>query len=133
MPALYAGEPSNTAIAVMSPSIDLNGDADAVVAPFLALAHLRVFLRIEKAGMRIERAEHAADRAVDEAIRFDLVDVVGFDRAQRGGERAIVIGDLVVGRERAASEQAADEGGYDNREGHGGQGTVASHDQNPSR
>ena len=63
-------------------------DAEAVVAPFLPLAHLRVFLRVEEARMRIERGEHAADGAVDQAVGLDLVDVARFDGAQRGGERA---------------------------------------------
>src|SRR5207302_11391825 len=38
-------------------------DAETVVAAFLPLAHLRVLARIEEARMRIEGAEHAADRA----------------------------------------------------------------------
>ena len=44
--------------------------------------------------MRIERAQHAADRAVHEAIGIDLVDVVGLDRAQRSGE-GLEIGSLL--------------------------------------
>ena len=59
----------------------LDGDAEAVVVPFLPLAHLRVFAGIEEARMRIERAEHAANRAIHEPIGFNLVDVIGLDGA----------------------------------------------------
>ena len=109
MPFLYAGDPSNTRVAVMSPSIGSNLNADAVVAPFLPLAHLRVLARVEEARMRIERAEHAANGAVDEVVGLDLVDVVRLDRAQRRGERLVVLGNLVVDRERAPAEQSADQ------------------------
>src|SRR5207244_12658780 len=37
--------------------VDLNRHADAVVAAFLALAHLRIFTWREITGVRIERAE----------------------------------------------------------------------------
>ena len=79
--------------------------------------------------MRIERAEHAADGAVDEAVGLDLVDVVRLDRAQRRGEGLVVLRHLVVGRQRASAEEAADQRGHDDREDDGGQGAVASHDQ----
>src|SRR4029077_15763855 len=105
----------------------LNRDADAVVTPFLTLAHLRVFARIKKTRVRIERAEHAADRTVDKAIGFHLVDVVRLNRIERSGECAVVFGNLVVGRERTASEEPANEGGNEDREDDGGKRTVASH------
>src|SRR5262249_54451637 len=52
----------------------LDRDAEAVVMPFLALAHLRVFLGAEKTRMRIEGAEHPAHGAVDQVFGIDLVD-----------------------------------------------------------
>ena len=60
--------------------------------------------------------------AVDEAVGIDLVDVARLDGAQRRGERLVVLGNLVVGRERAASEQPADERGDADREDDGGTG-----------
>ena len=107
--------------------------ADAVVAAFLAFAHLRVLFRAEEARMRIERPEHAAHGAVDEVVGIDLVDVVGFDGAERGREGAVVLGAFVVGGEGAPSEEAADQRGYGNREDNSGQRTVASHDWHRSR
>ena len=101
--------------------------ADAVIAPFLALAHLRVFLRREIARMRVQRAEHAANRAGDEILGIDLVVIVRLDGAQRVGEGAVVLENLVVGGECVAAEQAADERRNDDGEQHDGQDTVASH------
>ncbi len=47
---------------------DLNLDTEAVVLSFLALTHLGVGARIEETRVRIERLEHAVDRAVNEAL-----------------------------------------------------------------
>src|SRR3954467_2215536 len=77
--------------------------------------------------MRIERTEHPADGAIDKVVGVDLVDVARLDRVQRRGEGAVMFGNLVVGRERVASEQSADQGGNQDREEHGGNRTVASH------
>ena len=77
--------------------------------------------------MRIQRAEHAADRAVDEAVGFDRADVVRLDRVERGGER-LVIGSLVVDRQCAPAEKSADESGDDDGKDNGGNGTVTSHE-----
>src|SRR4029079_6288801 len=108
-------------------------DADAVVAAFLPLAHLRVLFRAEETGVRIERAEHPAHGAVDEIVGIDLVDVVRFDRAERRREGSVVLRHLVVGCERAPSEEAADQRRHENREHDSGQRTVASHDWHRSR
>ena len=59
--------------------------------------------------MRIERLQHAVDGAVDEAIGFDRLGVVGLNGAERGGEGLVVIGEPIFGRQRAASEYAAGE------------------------
>src|SRR5207247_10806651 len=105
-------------------ALDLN--AEAVIAPFLPLAHLRVRLRIEKAGMWIQRAEHAANRAVDEAVGFDRPDVVGLDRGERDG-KGVLVWSLVVDRQGAAAEKSADERRHDNRKDHGRDSPVTSH------
>ena len=60
----------------------LNLDAEAVILAFLPLAHLRVGARVEEARMRVERLEHAVDRAVDEAVRRHILDVLTIDRRQ---------------------------------------------------
>src|SRR6185295_3307405 len=86
-----------------------------------------------EARMRIERAEQAAYRAVHEIVGIDLVDVVRFDRAERRREGAIVLGHLVVGGERAPSEEAADQRRDEDREHDSGQGTVTSHEGHRSR
>src|SRR5439155_8012413 len=110
-----------------------NRDADAVVAALLPFAHLRVLARIETARVRIERAEYAADRAVYEAFGLRLVGVARLHRVQRRGECPIMLRDFVVGRERAASEETANEGGHEECEDHGRQRTVTSHNPHGSR
>ena len=107
-------------------------DPDAVVVPFLPLAHLRVLARVEEARVRIERREHAAHRAVHQAIRIDLVDVAGFDGAQRGRERLVVIRHLVVG-EQALAEEPADQRGHGDGGHDDGQRAVTSHVRHASR
>ena len=87
----------------------LDGDAEAVIVAFLALAHLGVAARIEEARMRIERVQQPVDRRVDQAIGFDRPDVLGFDRGQRRGEDAVARLDFVLGGEEARAEQAAGE------------------------
>ena len=93
---------------------DLN--ADAVIPPFLPLAHLRVLTRREKARMRIERAQHAANCAVDEVLGLDLLDVVRLDRTQRRREGLVVLRNLVVDGKGALAEQPADQSRDDDRE-----------------
>ena len=105
----------------------LNGDAEAGVMTFLPLAHLRVLVRIEKARVRIQRAEHAPDRTVDEPIGIDFVHVVGFDHAERGGKRVIVLRHGAVGRQRASSEEAAGKRGHGDGEEHGRERTITGH------
>ena len=61
--------------------------------------------------MRIQGREHAPDGSVHEPIGIDLVDITRLDRAQRGRERFVVLGHAIVDRQRAASEQAADQSG----------------------
>jgi hypothetical protein len=58
--------------------------------------------------MWIQRAEHAANRAVDEAVGLDRPDVVGLDCVERDG-KSLVIWSLVVDRQRAPAEKSADE------------------------
>src|SRR5205823_14192087 len=108
-------------------------DSDAVVMAYLSLAHLRVLARREEVGVRVERAEHAADGARHEVLGLDLVDVVALDRAERGREGLVVLRHLVVGSQGASSEKAAHESGKDDREQDGGEGTITAHDSHPSR
>ena len=54
---------------------DVDADAEPVIVPFLPLAQLRVGLRIHEARMRIERLQHAVDRAVDDPVGLDRLDV----------------------------------------------------------
>ena len=86
---------------VMSPSIGDDREPEAVVPPFLLLAHARVGLRIHEARMRIERLQHAVDGAVDQAIGLDRFGVVGLNGAQRRGKRPVVIGKAIFGRQCA--------------------------------
>ena len=66
----------------------LNGDAEAVVALLLTLAHLGVGARVHEARMRVERLQHAVDAAVDEPIGLDRLGVFRLDGRQRRGERS---------------------------------------------
>ena len=77
--------------------------------------------------MRIERAEHAANRAVDQVVGLDRADVVGLDRVERNG-KGLVIWSLVVDRQSASAEKSTDERRDDDRKDHGGDDTVTSHD-----
>ena len=88
-----------------------DADAEAVVAAFLALAHLGVGAGVEEARVRVERLEHAGDGAVDEAVGFDVLDVLLLHGGQRGGEDAIAIGQAVGGGLCATAEHAPDERG----------------------
>ena len=76
----------------MSPSIDLDGDAEAVVAPLLPLAHLRVAAGSMKLECGSSVWSMPVDRAVDQAVGFDLLDVLRLDGGQRGGEDPIPLG-----------------------------------------
>ena len=104
----------------------LNGEAQAVVAAFLALAHLRVGPRVHEARMRIERLQHAVDRAVDHPVGLDRFRVLRLDRGQRRGKGLVVIGNRVGGGKRALSVNPSNEGG--NHDGdNGGDGRSAAH------
>ena len=60
--------------------------------------------------MRIERLQHAVDGAVDQPVGFDRLGVLRLDRAQRRGERLVVIRHRVCGGQRALAENPADQG-----------------------
>ena len=89
---------------------DGDRDAEAVVAAFLPLAHLRVGAGIHEARMRIERLEHAGDGAVDQPVGLDRADVIGVDRVQRGSKDLVLVRNLVFDRQGAAAVEAADQG-----------------------
>ena len=94
----------------------LNADAEAVVAAFLALAHLGVAARIEEARMRIEGLQHPVDGAVDQSIGFDFAHVLRFDRGEGRREDAVPSFDLVLGGEQAGPEDGAHHPGQHHRQ-----------------
>ena len=83
---------------------DVDGDAQAVVAAFLPLAHLRKRARVHEARMWIERLEHAGDRAVDQPIGLDLTHVLVFDGLQCGGKDLVLVRNLVLRQGRPAKK-----------------------------
>ena len=95
--------------------------------PFLPLAHLRVRLRIEEARMRIERVQHAVDRAVDQPVRRHVVDVLAVDGVERRREHAILLRHFVLARERGAAEESAGERGNQNGKNGGGKKSGSTH------
>ena len=66
--------------------------------------------------MRIELLQHAVDRAVDEAILRQLLDVLFRDRVERRREDLVLLRDLVLPGQQTAAERAASDGREDNRE-----------------
>ena len=104
----------------------LNREAEAVVAAFLPLAHLRVGPRVHEARMRIERLQHAVDRAVDHPVGLDRFGVLRLDRGQRRGKGLVVIRNRVGGGKGALPVNPSNEGG--NHDGdNGGDGRSAAH------
>ena len=57
--------------------------------------------------MRIELLQHAVDRAVDQPVRRELVDILFGDRVERRREDAVLLRDFVLPRHQAAAERAA--------------------------
>jgi hypothetical protein len=58
--------------------------------------------------MGIERLQHPLDAAVDQPLGRDFLDVLTVDRAQRRGEDAILLRDLVLACQHAAVDTAND-------------------------
>jgi hypothetical protein len=102
-------------------------DADAVVASLLAFAALRKALRIHEARMRIERLQQADDRAVDQAIRLHLAEIVVFHRVQRCGEDLVLIGDRILRSQRGASEEGSREPACHHGDDGDRQGAMSTH------
>jgi hypothetical protein len=78
----------------------LDADRDpeaAVIAVGRGLQHIEVG-RLDEARMWVERGEHAVDRALDERMVVDLVDILGFHPLVDAHERLEL---LVVGRVRS--------------------------------
>ena len=70
--------------------------ADAVVVALLLFAHQLVFARIEEVGVRVERAQHARNRAlVDGLIGADFVGKVGFHQGKHFAEIPHVIVEIL--------------------------------------
>ena len=107
---------------------DRDRDAETVVVPFLFFAQLSVGLRIHEARMGIERLQHAADGAVDQAIGLHLVHVPRLDEAQSRRERPVVIGQTFVGGGGTSAEDASNDGGSEDRQRDEGN-TAADHEE----
>src|SRR3989441_4225936 len=60
--------------------------------------HLAVALGVEEGAVRVEAAQRALDRAVDEVLRRDLVDVLVLDDREHLREQPeLLVGRAVVG------------------------------------
>jgi hypothetical protein len=83
----------------------------------MALAHLRVGVGSEEAGVRIERAQHPLDAGVDQIAIGDFLTVARVRHFERFGEQAHPVAGRVVHREEAiAGERAGQGGGADERD-----------------
>jgi len=97
---------------------DVDGDAQAVIAALLAFPHLRVGLRIEETGVRVERLQHAADGAVDETVRVDLARarVFRLDRRERRRKDLVLIRNPILGDQGTMAVEAANQRADENDE-----------------
>ena len=87
---------------------DVDGDAQAVVAAFLALTHLGKTARVHEARMRIERLEHPGNGAVDQPVGLHLADVLLLDGLQSGRKYLVLVGNLVLRDQRRPAEEPPD-------------------------
>ena len=87
MPARYAGDPSKSDVTVIVAVDREDADADAEVAAACRSRICANSLRLEEARVRIERAQHAVDRAVarSRARPSSRLDVLVLDGGQRRG------------------------------------------------
>jgi hypothetical protein len=60
--------------------------------------------------MRVERLEHAGDRAVDQPIGLEIADILLFDGLQRSRENLVLVRNLVLRGQGRPPEQAPHEG-----------------------
>ena len=93
----------------------LDGNTQAVIPAFLPLAHLRVAAGVHEAGVRVQRLQHPGNGTVDEAVRLDLADVTGLDCPKRGREHPVLVGNLVLGDQRAPAVKASQQGAKHDR------------------
>jgi hypothetical protein len=77
--------------------------------------------------VRIERRQHPANRAVNEAIAVGVGDVARFDGAQCGRECLVILRHAIVDGERSAPEDSANQRRYRDCEQNGGEGAITSH------
>ena len=78
--------------------------------------------------MGIELLQHAVDRAVDQAVRRELVDIFLGDRVERGGKDLVLLLDLVLPGHQAAAKRAAGHRREDHREYRHGEKPGSTHD-----
>ena len=89
--------------------IDL--DADARVATGRADADVPIFVGVEVLRMRVEIADHAADRAFEKFGVVERLDVIALDAFEHFGEQpGLLPGQLFLVRRRLFADQSATEG-----------------------
>jgi hypothetical protein len=86
-----------------------DADADPEVRAHLPLAHLRERARIQERRVRIERAQHAVDRSVDELLLVERLDVVVLNGVERGQVHPVPLIGAILPRRHFGSEHAAGE------------------------
>jgi hypothetical protein len=77
--------------------------------------------------MRIERLQHARDRAIDQPVGLDVADVVLLDGPERRPEDLVLVRHLVLRRQGAPAEEAAGQGAKHNGEYRSRDGPVSVH------
>ena len=107
---------------------DDDADAEAVVVPFLPLAHLRVGPRVHEVRVRIQRLQHAVDGAVHQPGGVHRLGVVVLDGSERGGEDAVLLADLVLVGQGPAPEQPAHQRRDEHRQHPDREPAITAHD-----
>jgi hypothetical protein len=80
-------------------------DPEAVEARLLALAHAAVGARRQEAGVRVERAQHALDRGVDQILVGDLGPVALLGDGHQLGVETQRLAGVVSQRLEAGAEE----------------------------
>ena len=95
MPALAAGVSSMGETTLMTPSSIVHFDAEAAELAGGVFLHVGVVDRLQIAGVRIERGQHAVDRGVDQLLLVGRIDIFGADAVEHFAEQRQVGIDLV--------------------------------------
>ena len=106
----------------------LDREADAVVLALLPLAHLRVLLGVEEAGVRVEGLEHAADGVVNQPVGRRRGSTYSRSIAASAGRKdPILLGNLVLGGLGGAADEPADQGRKQDGQGRHGEKPGSTH------